>query len=96
MVTFDARGGVLKVAGEIDDFTAQELRLRLLQLTERAAQVVEVDLAGVTFIDSSGVAVLASARRQLHRDGRTLLLVGASETLRGVLRTMGLERLLSD
>lgn len=68
----DAR--VVTVVGEIDALTAPELAAFLtVQLT--VAQVVVVDLEGVQFLASIGVAVLVEANELATRENRALRLV---------------------
>jgi anti-sigma B factor antagonist len=61
-------GGAYAVAvtGELDLYAAEKLQLRLAQLLEDGARTVLVDLLGVSFMDSTGLAVLLSAAQALH------------------------------
>ena len=56
----------VRVTGEIDLATATELRQRLNPVIAAGTGDVHVDLADVTFLDSSGLAVLLAAHRWLH------------------------------
>jgi len=89
-------GVSLRVCGEVDDFTAQELRLRLQLLRERTPGSIELDLEGMTYINSSGVAVLAQAWRSMQRVQRPFHMVKAQPSVRTIFKAMALERLLSD
>src|ERR1035438_3088782 len=61
---------VLRVAGEVDVYTAPELRQQLIKLVDSGAWHVVADLAGVDFLDSSGLGVLGEAPNRLrHRKG---------------------------
>jgi anti-anti-sigma factor len=51
-------GVVVRLAGELDMATAADLAVPLEQLLERAPQPVVLDLGDLSFLDSSGVAVL--------------------------------------
>ena len=54
---------VVVVSGEVDMATAPALRSELLSaITARAPLAIEVDLAGCTFLDCSGLGVLVAAR----------------------------------
>ena len=55
-------------------------------------QRVVVDLARVTFIDSSGVSALCLAKAKLDVDGTVLVLRDVSTQVDTVLRMCGLER----
>ena len=61
---------VLHVSGEIDVSAKSLFEERLADMIEANDDDVVVDLADVSFIDSSGISVLLFARRQL-KSGRT-------------------------
>ncbi|WP_103337811.1 STAS domain-containing protein [Amycolatopsis sp. CA-126428] len=56
---------VLAVAGEVDLLTAAQLTDAVTAALARLPPVLVIDLAAVTFLDSSGLSVLAQA----HADG---------------------------
>src|SRR4051812_24364510 len=79
------------VEGELDLYTAPELKDELADLSREVTHV-HVDLSGVTFLDSSGIAVLMSAARQLReRDGVVVLGVDDANILK-LLQITGLGR----
>ena len=94
MAQFDARvervadsgsqGDVYRVAlsGEVNMQVAPELRRTLHEVLEKNPREIVVDLAGVPFIDSSGVATLVEALRlQLEREAK-LRIENARESVR--------------
>jgi anti-sigma B factor antagonist len=85
-VTFeqlDARHALLVVEGEIDTLTAGSLERALTELLDDTSEVLVIDLSAVTFLASSGLAVLIRAAHQAGE--RRLRLVS---TARAVLRPM--------
>src|SRR4051794_25658657 len=58
VVEQDGRGSVVRIIGELDMATAPQLRECLTHLEGTS---VTLDFAGVTFMDSGGIAVLACA-----------------------------------
>jgi anti-anti-sigma factor len=78
---------VISVAGEVDMATAPQLDACLCEHTD--ADVV-VDLSGVTFLDSTGLSTLVSARRSLRETGHTLRTTGEQDHIRAVLEVAGL------
>jgi anti-sigma B factor antagonist len=76
--------------GEIDISTAPELRLRLEPLLVASDDDVVIDCCGVSFIDSSGVAILMSALRTLESQGRRLRVTNADRTVEQILELLGL------
>ena len=89
-------GVVLRICGELDDFTAQELRLRLQHLREKTPGLIELDLTGLTYLNSAGLGVLAQAWRAMHKASRPFLLSKAPPSIRTIFKALALERLLAD
>lgn len=80
----------LAVAGDVDLYTCQVLERMLERVMERGSRQVGVDLSRVDFLDSAGVVVLRQAARRLRREGRRLLLLGASERVCRVFSILNL------
>ncbi|MFI9005888.1 STAS domain-containing protein [Actinosynnema sp. NPDC053489] len=77
-VSADVWGGVpvLHVAGEIDMTTAPGVRDELLRWLETAVPAAVLDLTGVVFLASNGLALLAEAAQ--HADERGVALAIAA------------------
>ena len=58
-------------------------------------RLVVVDLAGVDFIDSSGVGTLVALHRRLQREGRSMALCCVQEQPGHVLTTTAVDRLFA-
>ena len=56
----------------------------------------ELDLAAVTFIDSSAIGVLVGAHKRLSTDGGTLLLRNPQDMPRRALEIVGLGEWIED
>ena len=92
----DAAEGYVVVSayGEIDVNNLQGFANALAHAGKSSPRVV-VDLAHVTFIDSSGLGALIAARRaQARSAGGSLVLVEPPEMLRRVLATVQLQQTL--
>jgi anti-sigma B factor antagonist len=85
---------VVRVAGEVDIDTAPKLRTALGDALRSDAPVV-LDLAAVTFMDSSGFGVLAAAQRQATVVGATLRLRGVPTRIDELMRLLGLDTVLT-
>ncbi len=87
---------LLRLTGEIDHHRAGQL---MGQLEERldleSPRVVELDLSGVTFMDSSGIALLLRLYRSLGLTGGRLQVVKVPRQPAKVLKAAGLGRLFS-
>jgi anti-sigma B factor antagonist len=89
---------VFTVAGEIDLVTSTRLKRALddvLQGSPPPARVT-ADLAGVGFMDTSGVAVLLAARRRAHELGSRLVVTSTSPFLARLFEMTGIGRVLLD
>jgi anti-sigma B factor antagonist len=80
---------VVRVSGEIDILSAPDLREALLPAFDAASSVV-LDLSGVSFLGSSGLAVLVEARDQAERSRHQLRLVRPSRVVSRALEATGL------
>ena len=84
---------VVSVRGEIDLSTADRFRAAMDEAM-RGCGSVEVDLAGTTFMDSSGLAVLVGAHQRLGQAQEALVVRDPSPTIRKVLQISGVGALL--
>ncbi|GAA1761747.1 STAS domain-containing protein [Luedemannella helvata] len=82
---------VLEIGGEIDVYTAPQLREELYRLIGAGVTNIVVDLSRVDFIDSSGLGVLAGVLRRLRGVDGTLRLVYSHERLLKIFRITGLD-----
>jgi anti-sigma B factor antagonist len=81
-------GGFVLV-GEIDAHTAPDLGARLEPLPGDAGDVI-VDVAGIEFIDSSGLRVLIEAHQRAGAAGRRLVIRRPSASVRRLFEISGL------
>jgi anti-sigma B factor antagonist len=85
---------IVAVRGEVDIFTAPEFKSLIAGAIEAGRDIVVVDLAEATFIDSSSLGVLISAHRRLGlRDGRLIIACDVPE-VRKTFTITGLESVL--
>lgn len=83
---------ILAVAGEIDLDTSPDLWTEL-QLALKQSKPVMVDLQGVEYIDSSGVAVLIQGLKHASRTGTSYRLRDPSPRVMAVLELAQLPKL---
>ncbi|HEX5878555.1 MAG TPA: STAS domain-containing protein [Actinomycetota bacterium] len=82
---------VLELVGEID--MAEAPRLTAL-LSQAGSPHFVVDLTRLTFIDSTGLAVLVSGWRQASSTGGSMRLVGPQRAVSKMLQITGLDQVL--
>jgi anti-sigma B factor antagonist len=82
------------VRGDVDLRTVDQLSQELHVATAQERDVV-IDLAGVTFLDSTGVRALVEAYRSAQQKGRGLYVRGARHWVARVLEVTGVAHLLS-
>lgn len=80
---------LVRVEGDIDVASAGQLGSALEQVIAAGASDVRVDLAGVPFLDSTGLTVLLTARAQLEGRG-TIVVDAASPAVRRTFEIAGL------
>ena len=85
---------VLRVAGEIDVYTAPRLREGMLDLVAKGAVHLLVDLKGVTFLDSTGLGLFVGCLRRVRAHDGSLTLVISAEPILRVFRITGLSSVL--
>ncbi|MGY1618549.1 STAS domain-containing protein [Geodermatophilus sp. SYSU D00691] len=92
--TVDGATARVSTTGEIDSSSAPDLRAELDRLLEAGARELEVDLTGVTFLDSAGLCVLAAAHRRAAAEGVRLRVRASSRAVIRPLQITGLFDLL--
>jgi anti-sigma B factor antagonist len=83
---------VISVTGEIDVYTAPTLRERLNELVAEGEYNLVVDMAGVDFLDSTGLGVLVGGLKRARSHDGTLQLVCDQEKILKVFRITGLTK----
>lgn len=80
---------VVTVVGEVDADNCAEFGSRLLA-APRGGSLVNLDLSGLSFIDSSGVSELIRVGEQISSRGQKLKILNPSDAVRRVLDITGL------
>ena len=81
---------VLEVHGEIDVAVSEEFSDALFAMIDTGAPGVVVDLAGVRFIDSSGLGALVKASQHADNVGSSVTVRNAEGPVRRVFDITGL------
>ena len=81
-ITAGADCAVLRVAGEVDVYTAPQLRERVIGLLAGGVRHIVADLREVDFLDSTGLGALVGSLRRLRQQDGSLKLVTSGAILK--------------
>jgi anti-sigma B factor antagonist len=93
--SLDDERHVVAVRGEIDLFTAPELKSALADAIEEGRSRIVVDLSETTFLDSTALGVLIGAVKRLRsREGR-LTIVNTDDNITKTFEITGLDQIFT-
>jgi anti-anti-sigma factor len=95
-VTIEQRGAAVHVlmSGELDISTATRLEDDLHRVEAEQPRLIVLDLAQLSFMDSTGLRLLITADARAREQGRRLAIVQGSEMVQRVLRLTRLDERL--
>ncbi|SDR06461.1 anti-sigma B factor antagonist [Virgibacillus subterraneus] len=85
---------IVSLIGEIDAYTAPQLKESLLPLTRIDSQLIEVDLEDVNYMDSTGLGVFISALKSTKENNSHLKLVNLQERVLRLFKITGLDEII--
>jgi anti-anti-sigma factor len=85
---------ILRVRGEVDRLTAPALGAVLRVLVDRGDSALTLDLAAITFMDASGLGVIAETSERLASSSRMLTVRSAPPMTRRILGITRLDELI--
>jgi anti-sigma B factor antagonist len=86
---------VIEVGGEIDVYTAPQLRERLVSLVESGSYQLILDMESVEFLDSTGLGVLVGGLKRVRAHEGWIDLVCTQSRILRIFRITGLNRVFS-
>lgn len=90
------RNLLLELSGELDHHAARKAMEEMEMAIDAAVPLkLVLDLGGVTFMDSSGIALLLRARRRMEALGGNLMVCHVPDQARRVLNAAGIDRLIT-
>jgi anti-anti-sigma factor len=75
----------VSVTGELDLLTAEPLTARLREVEAEDAPTLELDIRDLSFLDSTGIALLFATNRRAREAGRRLVLLKGPGPIERVL-----------
>jgi len=85
---------VVAVTGELDAYTAPELRTALQEAMDGGAQFLVADLTAVEYIDSVGLGILVAAAKRAAAAGGALSVASDASSVTKVFQISGTHELL--
>ena len=89
----DAERHIVAVRGEIDLFTAPDLKSALSEAIESGHTRIVVDLTDTTFLDSTALGVLIGAIKRLRSRGGRLTIVNVDDNIAKTFEITGLDQI---
>ena len=91
----DAERHVIGVRGEIDLFTAPELKATLLGAIDSGKTRIVVDLSETTFLDSTALGVLIGAIKRVRARDGALTIVNTDANIAKTFEITGLDQIFT-
>jgi len=79
-LTFTEKNGALYLSGELTIYHAAEVKPSLVAML-RTKNELEIDLSGVSEIDTAGLQLLMLAKKETDRSGKKLRLISHSPSV---------------
>jgi anti-sigma B factor antagonist len=93
-VTIEGEVLAIGVEGNLDYYTAPQLREEIEFVMGSSAKVIEVRLGAINLIDSSGLSALVCAYKLSRARGKELVLRGRADSVARLLRRTSLDRVI--
>lgn len=91
----DSSTVVLTIAGELDAFTAPELRPMLDEIASKRVQNIDVDLSELRLVDSSGVGAIVSLFKRVRANDGNLTIKGLRGQPLAIFKLLNLDRVFT-
>lgn len=91
--TIDALASVIDLEGEVDVYTAPEVKKNIISLLEQGERHVIVNLTAVDYLDSTALGVLIGGLKRLREHDGTLDLICPNPRIRRIFEITGLDKI---
>jgi anti-sigma B factor antagonist len=85
---------VVRLSGEIDVYTAPQLKEKLLPLTKTNGNDIIVDMEFITYMDSTGLGVFISGLKSSKENNSHLKIINLSDRVYRVFNITGLHEIM--
>lgn len=86
----------VSIQGRVNIDTSSDMRRTIGERLRSRPPALTIDLSGVTYIDTSGLATLLEASRLARQQGTRLVLHGLHDQPRDLMHLTQIDRLLED
>lgn len=83
----------VSVSGEIDIYTAQDLKDRLYNIMDTKQQDLKIDCSSLNYIDSTGLGVFVGTLKKARQYGKDIYLFNMKENIKKLFLITGLDKL---
>lgn len=91
----DDRTAVCRVSGELDAYTAPDLRDKLDEVLETGRPWIIADLKQLTYLDSTGLGILVGTAKKCRQAGGDLAVASDRRNLLRIFQISGTEQILN-
>ena len=82
----------LEPTGMLDGATTNELKSQVMELIQHGADIVLLEMEGVTFMNSSGIGALVAILKVVRAKGKQLYLCGLSDQVKMIFKLTKMDR----
>ncbi|GAB3045259.1 STAS domain-containing protein [Virgibacillus ainsalahensis] len=93
-VVEEGEKSIVYLSGEIDAYTAPQLKETLLPLTKNNGHLVEIDLEEVNYMDSTGLGIFISALKSTKEHDSKMKLVNIQDRVLRLFKITGLDEIM--
>jgi anti-sigma B factor antagonist len=91
--TIDNKLPVIELEGEVDVYTAPQLKQQMINLLESGNKQMMIDLTKVEYLDSTALGVLIGGLKRMREMDGNMVLVCPSARIRRVFEITGLDKI---
>ncbi len=84
---------IIELEGEVDVYTAPQLKQQVVKILEGGAKLLVVDLTKVDYLDSTALGVLIGGLKRMREADGNMVLICPSQRIRRVFEITGLDKI---
>lgn len=85
---------ILEVQGEIDVFTAKDLREELIRAYDEKQENIILDFSNLNYLDSTGLGVIIGAYGRMKEQGKDISIKNTKPNILKLMTITGLDKIL--